>query len=572
MSARLDRPRRLGVVSVATLALAALSVAMPAALTGSAQAADSHGGATYAHPPATMTSGNPAPLRSAQDTLGPAGHGVLYVADYAGSRIVAIAPDGAESTFSSGFSQPMGVTAAPDGTVYVADYGTNRVVEVAPDGTQSDVPVDGLNGPIGLGLDPDGNLFIADNMSNRVVEIAADGTQTTLPFDNLVYPNGLAVDSAGDVFVAGFGNGQVYKMTPDGTQSTIGSGFSNPSGVDVDSDGNVFVADPYLSQVSEVAPDGTQTASTFAGSSFPIGIGADQAGNVFDTDNSSVFQRTTDGTTSAVVGDVFGYDVSSGPTPQVVTFTTEAPTDAVPGDTYTVAATGGETGNPVTFTADAASARICVVTDNGDDTASVDLNRVGDCVIDADQAGSTDVAPGHAAQSVTIRHRQWISFTSTPERPRVGDTYTVTASGGGSGNPVAFALAAGSLDGCTVTSDGLVTFLHATSCTIGADQAGNGDYVAAATAYQTIAVNRGLQKVVFTSTRTQGRVGATYRPTALGGATQHRIRFSASGACSARSGVITFTHAGHCYVFANQTGDADYRPGKAHQTIVVVKP
>jgi hypothetical protein len=575
MSARLDRPRRLGVACVATLAaVAALSVATPTALISSAQAAGAQNGLSLPGqtPPAVVQHAALGSVATTPDN----GYqtGTVLIADYNDNRIVAVAPDGTESDVPGGWNGPDGVTFDSAGNLYVSDGFNHRVVEVAPDGTQTVTDLGDVRYVTGIAVNDAGDVFVGDLDGNRVVELAADGTRTDVPFTGLAMPYGLATDADGNLFVASFGTNQVFEMSPQGVQTEVGSGFNGPTSVAVDGAGNVMVAEFGGNDVVEVAPDGTRAPVPTSGFAALAGVALDSPGNTYVSDFRSGFTAkvTPQGDQSVVSSDVGGWDLTVYEVPQRIDFTTDAPGNAVPGDTYDVAATGGDSGNPVTLSADPASARICVVTDNGDGTASVDLNRVGDCVIDADQAGTDVYAPGHATQTVTIRHRQWISYTSTPQRPHVGTTYTVTATGGGSGNPVTFTLADASEAGCSVTTEGLVTFVHATSCTIEADQTGDSQYVSAAPVFQEIAVNRGSQEVVFTSTRSQAKVGQTYRPTAVGGATGNRIRFSATGACSARHSVITFTNAGRCYVFANQNGSADYRPGKAHQTILVVKP
>ena len=569
----LSPARRRGVAPLVTL-LAASALSVAPMLAGPATAATGRHGQTHAVAPATDHTRSQLLPKLSQDTAGPATaeHGVLYLADYETGVVEKIDHDGTSSTVGSGFSSPMGVATDADGNVFVADGGNNTVVEVAWDGTQTTLPFTGLSYPIGVGVDAAGDVFVGDNLNNRVVELAPDGTQTTLPFANLHCPNGLAVDDAGNVYVTSFCSAAVFKMTPGGVQTTIGSGLSYPSGVDVDADGNVWIADPGLATVVEVAPDGTQTNVSFGDGAYPVGIGADSRGNVFDADFAvpSTVQRSPDGSLSTVAGG-YAYDVAA-VQERDIPFTSDAPTDAVPGDTYTVSASTDESDAPITFAGAKATSRQCQVTDNGDGTAEVELNRAGVCTIEATQPGGEGVAPGYGDQAVTIRHRQAITFTSTAQRPQVDGAYQVTATGGASETPVVYSLAGSSESGCTVTPQGHVTFDHATSCIIAADQDGNATYVPAATVSQQIAIGRGDQQVTFTSVNPAKRkVGKTYRPRTAGGASGHRVRVSATGACRVRSGVVTFTHVGHCYVYANQSGNADYLPGRAHQTIKVVK-
>jgi len=66
-----------------------------------------------------------------------------------------------------------------------------------------------------------------------------------------------------------------------------------------------------------------------------------------------------------------------------------------------------------------------------------------------------------------------------------GPPYTVTATGGASGNAVAFSSATPRV--CTI-SHGVVTFVRAGICTITARQDGNADYTAAPPAIQSFTV------------------------------------------------------------------------------------
>jgi uncharacterized repeat protein (TIGR01451 family) len=93
---------------------------------------------------------------------------------------------------------------------------------------------------------------------------------------------------------------------------------------------------------------------------------------------------------------------------------------------------------------------------------------------------------------------QSISFT-TPATGTVAGSATLTATGGGSGNPVVFTVDPSSGSGvCTVsgtngtngTYTATVTYTAAGSCVIDANQAGNASYTAAQQVQQTITVNQ----------------------------------------------------------------------------------
>ena len=112
----------------------------------------------------------------------------------------------------------------------------------------------------------------------------------------------------------------------------------------------------------------------------------------------------------------------------------------------------------------------------------------GTCTIDANQAGNTDYpAATMVARSFTVGLGvQTINFTSHNPSPATvgGSTYTVTATGGGSGNAVTFALD-GTSSGCAFASP-VVTFTAAGTCIVDANQAGTANTWAAAPLAQQI--------------------------------------------------------------------------------------
>ena len=104
---------------------------------------------------------------------------------------------------------------------------------------------------------------------------------------------------------------------------------------------------------------------------------------------------------------------------------------------------------------------------------------------------STDGAPASDTDSGSIDAlpAQVINFTNTPPLPLyVNGTYTVTANGGASGNPVVLAVDGASTSGCTIdASTGVVTIsAPAGTCVIDANQSGNAVYGTAAQVQQSL--------------------------------------------------------------------------------------
>lgn len=170
---------------------------------------------------------------------------------------------------------------------------------------------------------------------------------------------------------------------------------------------------------------------------------------------------------------------------QTISFTSTAPSMAtVGGATYAVSAIA-TSGLGVTFTIDASAAGVCAVVGS-----TVSFTGNGTCVIDANQAGDGSYyAAPQVQQSFIVKSAQTIAFTSTAPNPGLylGPTYSVTASGGGSGNPVTFTIDATASTVCSISGT-TVSFIGTGICVIDANQAGNGSYYPATQVQQSFGV------------------------------------------------------------------------------------
>jgi hypothetical protein len=250
---------------------------------------------------------------------------------------------------------------------------------------------------------------------------------------------------------------------------------------------------------------------------------------------------------------------------QTITFASTAPTDAaVGGPAYTVSATGGGSGNPVTFSS--ATPTVCPL--NG---TTVSFPHAGTCTIYADQAGTTYYSPANTAQqSFTVaKASQVLSFTSTAPTNQVvgGPNYTVAATGGASGNAVVFSIDGASAGSCSIAG-ATVSFQHAGTCVVDANQAGNADYLAANQVQQSIAVGKGSQAITFSTTApSSAQVGGSYTPvaTSTSGLTVAITLDASSTGCTLTGGTVNFSASGTCIIDANQPGSADYLPAAQMQ-------
>jgi hypothetical protein len=254
---------------------------------------------------------------------------------------------------------------------------------------------------------------------------------------------------------------------------------------------------------------------------------------------------------------------------QTISFTSTAPTKPAIGGKYKVEATAGS-GLPVSFSIDGSStAGACSVS-----AGTVSFTGAGTCVIDANQAGNGTYLPAPQKQQTVevVKASQTITFTSTPPSPAIfGGTYTPSATGGASGNPVTFSIDPSSGSGACSISAGTVSFTGVGLCVIDANQAGSANYVPAPEVQQSFSITKASQTITFTSTPPSPALfGGTYTPSATGGASGNPVTFSidsssTAGACWILNGKVSFIGPGSCVVDANQAGNANYNAAPKKQ-------
>ena len=268
-----------------------------------------------------------------------------------------------------------------------------------------------------------------------------------------------------------------------------------------------------------------------------IQIAANQAGN-------ANYAAATQVTRSIVVNQ---------PTTQTISFTDSLPTSAAysSGLTYTVSATGGGSGNPVSFTVTGPA------TLTG---SSLAITGAGTVTITANQAGGGVYTAATATQSIVISAAaQTISFTDTLPASATYSTgliYTISATGGASGNAVTFSVAGPA----TLTGSSLA-ITGAGTVTVTANQAGNSNYAAATAASQSIVINAIAQTISFTDSLPASVTyssGLTYTISATGGASGNPVTFTVTGPGTISGSTLTVTGTGSIQIAANQAGNASY--------------
>lgn len=219
--------------------------------------------------------------------------GNVFEADANGQSIRKITASGSIVTLVSGISLPTDVVSDAQGNLYIADFAGNRLVKAVPGGQAAAYPV-GLNfsNPAGLSIDAAGNLYVAEFSGGRVSRVspsgnvsviagggslpgvAADGGPATSA--QLNRPSGVVVDNAGVVYFSDAGSHLVRRVDTAGVITTVagnGSGgysgdggpatsaaLNGPWGLTIDSAGALYISDVLNNRIRKV----WATAPTFS--------------------------------------------------------------------------------------------------------------------------------------------------------------------------------------------------------------------------------------------------------------------------------------------------------------------
>lgn len=170
--------------------------------------------------------------------------------------------------------------------------------------------------------------------------------------------------------------------------------------------------------------------------------------------------------------------------------------------------------------------------------------------VTADNSAGTGPASS-ASNSVTPKATQTITFVN-PGPQNFGATPTFTATSDSGLTPTFTSSTTGV---CTITSLGVVTFVTAGTCTINADQPGNGSYLAATQVTRSFVVNAVLPGVPTIGTATAGNTQATVTftaPASNGGAAITGYTVTAS------PGGIIRTATASPYTFTGLTNGTSY--------------
>ncbi len=236
---------------------------------------------------------------------------------------------------------------------------------------------------------------------------------------------------------------------------------------------------------------------------------------------------------------------------QTITVTQHAPAMAVYNTSFTVGATGGASGQSVTVGASG----VCSVGGNmitmtsGTGTCTVTFNQGGDANYSAAAQVTETTTAQKAAQAITVTQH-------APSTAVYLTSFTVAATGGGSGQPVTVGVS-----GVCSVGGNLVTMSSGTgACTVSFNQAGNANYDAAPQVTETTTAQKAAQAITVTQPAPATAVyNTSFTVAATGGGSGQAVTVGVSGVCSVSGNSVTITSGtGACAVTFDQAGDADY--------------
>jgi gliding motility-associated-like protein len=233
---------------------------------------------------------------------------------------------------------------------------------------------------------------------------------------------------------------------------------------------------------------------------------------------------------------------------------------------FNLTATGGASANAVTY----ASSNTAVATVAG---STVTIVGAGTTNITASQAGNTNYsAATDVQQNLTIgKASQTISFSALAAKTYGDANFSLTATGGASGNAVTYA---SSNTAVATVSGSTVTIVGAGTTNITASQAGNVNYNAAANVQQSLTVGKANQTISFNALSAKTYGDANFNLTATGGASGIAVTFTSSNTAVATvsGNTVTIVGAGTTTLTASQAGNANYNAAAdASQTLTVTQ-
>ncbi|RWY48132.1 NHL repeat-containing protein [Mucilaginibacter gilvus] len=290
---------------------------------------------------------------------------ILYISDPFSNTLTKIKADGtfahvagkfsmytggfADGTGSNAkFNYQFGIVADAAGNIFMDDYSNYRIRKITPagvvttlagNGTAKITDGTGANASFyysrSINLGADGNFYLLDGDENGAVlrKVTPEGIVTTLPgrFTGSSGFNRMCISPSGDFYLTCRQEHTIYKYTlakgfalfagsgikgtADGSATT--SSFSFPTGIVADKAGNLYVSEQGSQLIRKITPAGMVTTlagngsigsddgvGTNASFNFPEGLAIDPSNNIYvgDEENKMVRKITPAGVVTTIYG------------------------------------------------------------------------------------------------------------------------------------------------------------------------------------------------------------------------------------------------------------------------------
>jgi hypothetical protein len=194
----------------------------------------------------------------------------------------------------------------------------------------------------------------------------------------------------------------------------------------------------------------------------------------------------------------------------------------------------------------------------------------GSCTVTASQVGDTNNNPASDVQrtfSIAQADQAIAIGTHAPSSAVYGTSFTVAATGGGSGNAVVY----GSSGGCSNTGATFTMTSGTTACVVSYSQAGNSNYKSSPILFDHVVGKPASQAITVTTHAPSKAIFGTSFTVVASSNSGLAVTYSSSGACSNSGATFTITRAGTCTVTYSQPGDSNYSLAPAKVESVTVK-
>jgi streptogramin lyase len=404
--------------------------------------------------------------------------GAFWYINAGNSTIGRATMDGTVTNFSGDISQPSSITKGPDGALWFTNDldGSNAsgsIGRIATDGTLSEFSDPSIDRPQSITEGPDGALWFTNGNGSigSIGRITTGGVVTNFTSTSIKGAVAIAAGPDDALWFTNEVNNTIGRITTDGVVSSFANPtISSPGAITEGPDEALWFTNGGNNSIGRISPDGTVTNFTDPTINEPSGIAAGPDGALwFTNDGNNTIGRITAG------GIVTNFSDPSISGPVAIT---SGPDNAL---WFTNEEDGSigriTTDGTVTNFEDPSIFGPTSITSGPDD--AVWFTNIGHYSIGRIQAGP----PALTSQMITI--------TSTPPAPpTVGGTYVVTATGGGSGNPVLFSIDTSSSTGACSVAGSTVSFTGVGSCVIDADQAGNATFAVATEVSQSLTIQQ----------------------------------------------------------------------------------